>query len=195
MELHVHSCFLFARFSRRDGARCARRRLAAPYIVIHHIRACFGANGTAETASCGSARTCKVATPDDPSKRLRARTSKPRFSARKKQFVQKKRDDVRPPGRAAPFARPPRPNSATARNFRPRCSSLWTSKRLDRDIDQTFGLFSWGSRALGVGVPGLEGVGGLRNFGCSTASLNLGRLHQASDGRLVSRKNKIVQND
>jgi len=25
MELHVHSCFLFARFSRRDGAWCARR--------------------------------------------------------------------------------------------------------------------------------------------------------------------------
>jgi hypothetical protein len=107
----------------------------------------------------------------------------------------KKWDDARPPGRAVPFPRPARPISATARNFRPRCWSAFSTKRLDRDVDQKFGLFSWGSRGLGGGVPGLEGVGGHRNFGCSTASLNLGRLHQASDGRLVSRKNKIVQND
>ena len=61
----------------------------------------------------------------DPPKRLRARGPKPRYSARKK------RDDGRPPGRAAPFARPSRPISATTRNFRPRCLSMWTLKGYD----------------------------------------------------------------
>jgi len=35
MELHVHSCFLFARFSRRDGARSARRRGAINRYSLH----------------------------------------------------------------------------------------------------------------------------------------------------------------
>ena len=66
------------------------------WIVIHDIGACFGANKTAEAARCGSAADGKVATPDDPPKRLRELAPEPRYSARKKYFVQKKISAVLP---------------------------------------------------------------------------------------------------